>query len=308
MSLTDVAKAVAHYRVNAIVGDGSQVLQFANYTASLPAEQRAGINLTKVIYTSEPLSRAQRAVVKAALGEHVQILSALGSAEAGAWAVANPRLTGEPEDDAMDFLFDRRMMEIEILPPSVLETNSDTSTIHHTELCPEGEIGVVIQTSLSRLRNPLLRYITGDLGSLHPIPDTVKSTIPPSDAVHLCILRLYGRDRRFSFKWFAEYFEFTRIQALMRTEGWGILQWQLVLGRTEGEEVSLEARMLRSVAGTGKGCVGEEVVERCLRKFFVVLPMTEHLFAIKWVEDMSEFERSSTGAKVMNFVDQTKSR
>lgn len=94
----------------------------------------------------------------------------------------------------------------------------------------------------------------------------------------------------------------------MRTEGWGILQWQLVLGRTEGEEVSLEARMLRSVAGTGKGCVGEEVVERCLRKFFVVLPMTEHLFAIKWVEDMSEFERSSTGAKVMNFVDQTKSR
>ena len=310
MSLPNVAKAVAHYRINAIAGDGSQVLQFANYAASLPAEQRAGINLTKVMYTSEPLNRAQRAVIKANLGDHVQIISALGSAEAGGWAVANPGLTGEPEDDAaMDFIFDRRMMEIEILPPSVVESNSSDGSDgngngQYTKPCPDGEIGVVIQTSLTRLRNPLLRYVTGDLGSLHPIPEKFKATVPPEDAAHLRILRLYGRDRRFSFKWFAEYFEFTRIQSVMRTEGWGILQWQLVLRRNEGEEISLQVRMLRSAASAS---VSEAEVEKFLRKFFVVLPMTEHLFSIKWVDDISGFERSSTGNKVMNFVDRTKS-
>ncbi|RYC64241.1 hypothetical protein CHU98_g1944 [Xylaria longipes] len=38
-------------------------------------------------------------------------------------------------------------------------------------LLPDGERGIVVQTSLTRLRNPLVRYVTGDVGSLHPLPD-----------------------------------------------------------------------------------------------------------------------------------------
>jgi hypothetical protein len=168
MSRNSVANAVAHCCVNVLVGDGSQMLQFADFVSSLPVDERAAIKLTKVIYTSEPLD-----LIASALGQ-VEICSVVGSAEAGAWAVANPRMTGEPDDDAMDFIYDARMIKIEVLPPSVLDDTAGSAPgkgIFVERTCPDGETGIAVQTSLARLRNPLLRYITGDLGSLHPFPD-----------------------------------------------------------------------------------------------------------------------------------------
>ncbi|KAK2766869.1 hypothetical protein FQN54_006183 [Arachnomyces sp. PD_36] len=307
MSRADVANAVAHYRVNVLTGDGSQILQFANFASSLPADQRAAIKLTKVIYTSEPLDRAQRSVIVSALGP-VEICSMLGSAEAGAWAVASPRFTGEPSDDAMDFIYDTRMMKIEILPPAVLDDKPESGSngeVSVKQSCVDGDVGIVVQTSLSRLRNPLLRYVSGDMGSLHPFPDASDELIPPEERQHLRVLRLYGRDRRFSFKWFAEYFEFQKIQELMRTDGWGVLQWQVILNSTALEERSLEIRLLRS--NTGEQMVSSPVLVERLRKFFVVLPMNEHLFSVTFLTDLQGFERSNTGNKVMKFVDRVHS-
>lgn len=88
----------------------------------------------------------------------------------------------------------------------------------------------------------------------------------------------------------------------MKSEGWGILQWQLVLERTGSEEISLQVRLLRASVVD----VPEEGIVRRLRKFFVVFPMTEQLFSIRFLGNMAALERRSTGAKVINFADRTK--
>ncbi|KAJ6263981.1 hypothetical protein Dda_0119 [Drechslerella dactyloides] len=316
ISMEDAKQKMEHYRANVIAGDGSQVLQFANYIASLPAEDRAGLNVTKVLYTSEPLTKDQRAVVCAALGQP-RIVSLLGSAEAGPWAVANSELTGEPDDDSMDFIFDTRMMNIEILPPSATDglaqkpvdgSGADTDApASRIQSLPDGETGIIVQTSLSRLRNPLIRYITGDVGSLHPFRSTklLKSLDNPSDAQYLRILRLYGRDRRFSFEWFGEYFEFHTVNKLItESKGWGVIQWQLILEKAESKETQLEVRLYRSNVDDGQSLPNAAISE-ALIKLFVVYEANDNLFKITFVSGLDGFERSSTAGKVMKFVDRT---
>ncbi|KAF3911930.1 hypothetical protein ABW20_dc0106073 [Dactylellina cionopaga] len=291
MPLPDVVKAVAHYRVNVIAGDGSQLLQFTNFVASLTPDERSEINITKFIYSSEPLNLEQRELVHSTLG--TRIFSVNGSCEAGPWSVANFDITGEPEDDGVDFIFDTRMMKIEILPASKIGEQEGAHPL------PDGEKGMIVQTSLSRLRNPLVRYVTGDLGSLRAFPETDK--VSSLDAQHLRVIRLYGRDRRFSFKWFAEYFEFQTLKTIMQTDGWGVLQWQVVLEPSESQESRLEVRIYRSELGL----VTEKNITDRLTKFFKVFHFNEYLFRITFVSGLDGLERSKTGTKVIKFVDRT---
>lgn len=100
----------------------------------------------------------------------------MGSTEAGSWAVANPQLTGA------GFIYDTRTMHVEILPLSNTE---------------QGKAWI----ALTSLQNPLLRYDSGDIGSLHSLPLTAQAQIPVDMAEHLKLLRVYGRDKRFSFSW-----------------------------------------------------------------------------------------------------------
>ncbi|KAF3929037.1 hypothetical protein ABW20_dc0102443 [Dactylellina cionopaga] len=295
MPLPAVVEVVIHYRVNAITGDGSQMLQFANYVAAMPAEERAKININKVIYTSDALNRDQRKLVSSVLG--AKILSVHGSAEAGPWSVANLEITEEPEDDGVDFIFDKRMMKFEILPPSILD--GPTGDIRPV---PDGEKGIIVQTSLSRLRNPLVRYVTGDIGSLRHFPNTDR--VSAEDAKHFQVLRFYGRDRRFSFKWYGEYFEFPIVKALLQTEGWGILQYQIVLDTLENKEAQLDLRLYRSDESMAQGeRVPPQAILDQLEEYFVVVDNNRHLFKVTFVADLAGFERSKTGSKVMNFLD-----
>lgn len=150
----------------------------------------------------------------------MKIRSELGSCEAGPWAIANLALTAEPEDDAVEFIYDTRTMVIEILPLEATET--PRGSVQDMAELPEGSVGVIVQTSLQRLRNPLVRYITGDVGSLHPLPAAAKAVIPAEEAQHLRMIRLRGRDKRFSFKWVGRYFEFHTIREIMGTVEWGL--------------------------------------------------------------------------------------
>lgn len=312
MPHSDIVEAIEHNRINVISGDGSQVVQLVAYIATLPPAKREAIKITKVLYTSEPLARTQRAFIKSVLGP-VAICSVLGSAEAGPWAVANLDLTGDVEDDYMEFIFDTRTIVIEILPLSVEDPDNaangtDASTVP-AEL-PQGEIGIVVQTSLQRLRNPLVRYLSGDLGSLHPLPASALANVPTEDAQHLKLLRLYGRDRRFSFKWYGEYFVFDKIEALMRTEELGIMQWQIVLSYMESTpEIAIEIRVFRPMPDDGDRRViaADELVET-LKKTFGFLPSNAHLFRVTFVRSHEEFERSKTGNKVIKLVDRTKKK
>ncbi|KAL2190917.1 hypothetical protein L209DRAFT_24694 [Thermothelomyces heterothallicus CBS 203.75] len=332
MEPAEVAAALAHYRVNVLSGDGSQVVRIVRHIASLPADERHRIRLTKILYTSEPLTPSQRAYIADVLGPGVAIGSILGSSEAGPWAVGPLRAplaaTAEEAEQkqqhedasaaadagATDFVFDTRTMVIEILDPSSLSSSSSSSSsetngagqqpVPVPEPVPEGTAGIVVQTSLQRLKNPLVRYVSGDVGSLHPLPPSLAAVVPEGEREHMRVLRLRGRDRRFSFKWYGSYFEFDRLAAFLRAPEWGILQWQVILATVEASspEVALEIRLLLPSGPARHGAAESELV-RAIEAFFFVQAESRHLFQIKFLKDITEFERSSTGGKVMNFVD-----
>jgi phenylacetate-coenzyme A ligase PaaK-like adenylate-forming protein len=296
----DVAKSLADYHVNILAGDSSHVVQTVYHISLMAKEDRDRVRLDKIIYTSEPLTGPQRAFIKTILGE-VKIISVMGSAEAGPWAISSPDLTGEQSltSNSTDFVIDTRNMVVEIVSPSVIDGVSTPNPI----LLPQGEEGLIVQTSLQRLRNPLVRYVTGDIGSLHPLPSAACAVIPEADWGHLRVLRMHGRDPRFSFKWFGGYFEFDRISAFMQEEECGILQWQILLGRLESSpQATLEIRLLRSPLRDG--ILSDDALIKRVEAFFIVLPENEPLFRIAFLDGLGGFERSATAGKVIKFVNQ----
>lgn len=301
MPHAEVARVVSNIGINVISGDSSQILQFALYVSSLPDAERQAIRITKAFYTSEPLVRSQRAYLNSVFGDELVICSSFGSAEAGPWAVMNPAITGYAEnDDSADFIFDTRDMTVEVLPPAVLEESADNK---HGKPLPDGEVGVFALTSLQRLRNPLIRYLTGDVGSVHPLPET--KLIDPEEAQHLKVFRMQGRDQRFSFEWQGEYIEFAALRGLIQSEGLSVLQWQII--RSVGETLThhVEIRLLRGQT-RDKILSDEDVVQR-LKSFCHVGPDSEPYFQVTFVSGLQGFERSKTGNKVMRFVDIPKS-
>ncbi|KAJ5205560.1 hypothetical protein N7491_003812 [Penicillium cf. griseofulvum] len=299
MDAAEVVHALINYRVNVLTGDSSQIIQIVHHISTLPAEQRSEIRVSKVMYTSDLMTATQRAYVSKILGA-VKILSILGSAEAGPYAISNPDLTGHCACSSRDFVFDTRTMLIEIFHPSTVDEDSSSGQFGGKPV-PEGEQGIIVQTSLQRLRNPLVRYITGDVGSIHSMPNAAAEIIPESELKHLRVLRLGGRDRRFSFKWFGEYFNFDEIENLMQTDGSGILQWQVILDSFDSSPQStLEVRMLRAAAG--KGVLDTETFVEMVNTFFFVFPENRHLFKVNFLDSIEGFEKSSTGNKIMKLI------
>lgn len=298
MPPTEVAKSLFDYHVNVLTGDGSQVVQIVHHISMLPQDYRDRINLKKIIYTSEPLTSSQRLFIRSILS-NVKIFSVMGSSEAGPWAISSPDLTGEQilTGSSTDFVFDTRSMLIEIISPSDLDGASQP----HPNPIPLGEPGLVVQTSLQRLRNPLVRYNTGDIGSVHRLPETASTMVPEADREHLRVLRMQGRDHRFSFKWYGAYFEFEKIESLMQAEECGILQWQIILDRLETTPQStLEIRILKRPQ---TGFISDDDLKHRIEAFFLVLPENEHLARIFFVDDLDGFERSATARKIIKFVD-----
>ena len=296
--------ACTKYHVNVLAGDASDILNLAHHVATIPPSARCGLGITKIIYTCEMMSRSKREYLVSVFGP-VAFFSMLSSAETGPWAVANFNSTGEPDDgNAADFLFDTRAMNVEVLSLSSETMDSKSkSPPRKLEMVPEGGVGHLVLTSLQRLRNPLVRYISGDIGSLRPLPELAESRIDPDARRHLKVLRLYGRDQRFSFKWLGEYFEFEKLDDIMQTEGWGILQWQIIIEhgtQWEGSD-SLELRLIRR--GVDEESLSNEELLKCLADVFFLTPMNEKLFRAVFLEDVQGFQRSETSSKVIRFID-----
>ncbi|EFY84256.1 hypothetical protein MAC_09701 [Metarhizium acridum CQMa 102] len=293
----EVIRLLIKYHINVLTGDSSQVAQIIHRISALPQESRALLRLDKIIYTSEVLTAAQRAHIKTVLGDNVKICSIMGSAEAGPWALSNPDLTGqEAHTSEADFIFDTRAMLLEVLSPSSQDGDSDPEPV------PEGQQGIVVQTSLSRLRNPLVRYDTGDIGSLHPLPAEAQGLVPEEYWPFLRVLRFQGRDRRFSFDWDGEYLDFVDLTALLNDEECGVLQWQVILDKLEPSlESSLEIRLLRSPPNLK--LLSEQDLGERIRTFVHAYSANEHRFRLVFVADLDGFERSSTGRKVIKFID-----
>ncbi|OAA34629.1 hypothetical protein NOR_08387 [Metarhizium rileyi] len=298
MSPAEVISLMIKYHINVLTGDSSQVAQIIHNISALQQESRNKLKLNKIIYTSEVLTAAQRVHIKTVLGNGVKICSIMGSAEAGPWALSNPDLTGqEAHTSQADFIFDTRAMLVETLSPSHQEGVLDPEPV------PDGHDGIVVQTSLSRLRNPLVRYDTGDIGSLHPLPEQARALVSEDYWPFLRVLRFHGRDRRFSFDWDGEYLNFVDLTALLNDEAYGVLQWQVILDKLQPSlESTLEIRLLRSSPPSVQLQSEKELAQR-IKTFAHVYSANEHRFRLVFVNSLEGFERSSTGRKVIKFID-----
>ncbi|KAM3512663.1 hypothetical protein MY11210_003685 [Beauveria gryllotalpidicola] len=323
MPLPEIQQLLVKYKANVLSGDSSQIINFVNHLSTLPQEERDQIHLDRIIYTSEVLTSPQRAHIRATLGHGVKICSLLASAETGPWALSNPDLTGERTTTSSDFVYDTRTMTVEIFPDSVAlegdynnnnNNNNDDAAPPPTTTAPaplkDGETGAIVLTSLCRLRNPLVRYISGDVGSLHELPGAVKHLVAEADRPHIRVLRLHGRDRRFSFDWDGNYIEFGNLAAIVEDPRYGILQWQTVLRSKEPDSGGgdallvpcLELRVLPGAAMRHDEALRRDMVDR-VRMLISLEPADQDAFVVVYLENTDGFEKSKTGGKVVKFID-----
>lgn len=308
MSADMATQSLTQYRCNFLTGPVTELIKLSRHIASLPSEVRSRIRITKILYTSEPLLQPQRDLLMMAF-DSPAIYSGLGSAEAGFWAVSNPHLNDndtqgqgqgvDPVRDAADFIYDTRAMHVEILHT---QSASEPGSVSNQSVV-EGSPGAIVLTSLQRLRNPLVRYNCGDIGSIHPLPASAQKHIPPDLVRHLRLLRVYGRDKQFSFNWGSNYFHYDTIHNMMQTKGFRVLQWQILLGWEEGVQGvdSMEVRVLRDSAAEEEGVIpDDELVARIKWNFLVI---TNPYFRVVIVNDMNDFQRSGTGRKIIRLVD-----
>ncbi|KAI2620794.1 hypothetical protein GGS21DRAFT_548515 [Xylaria nigripes] len=298
MPPNEVIQSLRDFHVNVLAGDSSHVTQLAHYISTLSPAERESIHLEKIIYTSEMLTPAQRSYIHHVLGP-IKICSVMASAETGPWTASNPEFTGDSTImDTADFIFDTRSMKIEIFPLSCQETDQQTPNP-----LPDGEQGFVVTTSLSRLRHPVVRYLTGDIASIHPLPEQARAKLSDEDWQHLRVLRLVGRDRRLSFDWDGGYIEFTNLKELLEDKKYAILQWQVILSKMESDETSfLEIRILCASEERDSAAHQKMILDRLIW-FFQVGSSNADRFRVTFVGGMDEFERSSTGRKVIKFID-----
>lgn len=305
MAVPDVLQLLIKYKANVIAGNSSQVINLINHMSTLSKQEQAQIHLDKIIYTSEVLTGSQRLHIRETLGDKVKICSMLASAESGPWAVSNPDLTGDRTTTSSDFVYDTRTMVVEIFPTdAALEVRGAPATMPRA--LPEGETGIIVLTSLTKLRNPLIRYICGDVGSLHALPESARKLIPEADRPYIRVLRLDGRDRRFSFDWEGEYIEFDKLAGIVETPEYGILQWQAIIfnkpDEKEGLRACLELRMLPSTTSRGNEALLKGLIDR-IKVLIALAPRKEDRFIPVFLESIDGFEKSKTGGKVMKFID-----
>ena len=291
-------KLLQDFHVNVLTGDGSQVVQVVHHISKLPPVEKEKIKINKIIYTSEALTAGQKAHIYEVLGS-VKLCSIIGSSEAGPYGLNSPDLIPiDPSANHTDFIIDTRMMFLEIFPLSSAEDDDIPTPL------PEGQTGAIVQTSLTRLRNPLVRYISGDIGSLHPLPDQARAVIPETEWQYMRLLRVEGRDTRFDFPWDGAYWEFGRLSAAMADPKLGVLQWQIILDKMGlSSEVMLDLRILCSQSS--KQPSSRQAVVDLLKGFFCIDSANQHRFRPIFVDNLSGFEVSETGRKVIKFLDRS---
>ncbi|KAF8460736.1 hypothetical protein BDZ91DRAFT_627988, partial [Kalaharituber pfeilii] len=166
-----------------VTASSSRLLQFARYVKGVRGQGGEAVDIKKVIYTSETLQRHQEHYLIDALRAEV-VGSTYGSTESGEWGAAPPiaphgeavlvngaELDGEESasNTSRMFAFDRRLVVVEIISEdgTVLTASTDACLDSMDDRKPP--VGEIVLTSLCKWRNPLVRYRTGDVGSLHPL-------------------------------------------------------------------------------------------------------------------------------------------
>ncbi|RUS24355.1 hypothetical protein BC938DRAFT_473717 [Jimgerdemannia flammicorona] len=313
---------------NVIAAPSSRLLQFARYMYGLKrangGEGEVGLKLKKVVFTSEPLSKAQEGFLKEALGVET-VASVYGSAEAGPWGGAPPQpiadqtstgAMGEGEVPGKGFLrsfvFDRRQMIVEIIDGGGNVLDDSTNLRSEPTQIGEPIVGEIVLTSLTRHWNPLLRYRTGDFGSLHSISTlhgTQELLKRNTDAAeNLCHIIMYGRSPNSSFFLDSDYIDIVQLdRQVFANPEWDVLEWQIIIYPLSDEELKLgdgkltgdglEFRVVRKCEGATDG------YKERLRKEIVEKVISEHVSVVVKVVDYDGLEKGRMARKVMKIVD-----
>lgn len=272
------AEVAIQLRPNVITGVASQILAFARYLLEHP---EFNITFSKVLYTSEVLQIYQEDYLRKAF--HCDTISSLmGSAEGGIWAAAPPSKTLNKNKLYREFVFRQDMMVVQIVDNNLAPV-------------PEEQVGEIVLTSLMRLRNPLVRYRTGDVGSVHPY-----TNIKDPNTKYQC-LRMYGRHPDRSFTVSGEYIDLVEVEGIMAQEKWGVLEWQIVVDSDHvgSKEETVEFRVVLKNAATGK-----DVLDGLQAALVEVSggPAITANYIVKPVE-YSDLEKGTLASKIRKIVD-----
>ncbi|KAI5779668.1 hypothetical protein DFH27DRAFT_387807 [Peziza echinospora] len=319
----DVVGYGEFFKPTAVFALPSRVVQLARYVKEERIEwgARTGRPMDKMLYTSETLSREHEVFVAEALGIK-QVGSLYGSAELGPCAASplrpvltredlDPETTTRPELGYREFVVDRKLLLVEVLDDNTGEilASSENPVVVGGEEEKEQDAakrkGELVFTSMLKFRHPIVRYRTGDIGSIHPYTGPLDLTIKGSGTRDdYFIFRLYGRIPQKSFTVDGEYIDIQTLQkrCLSKPE-FDVLEWQVILDRLAAEEVETgEAHDTVEFRIVTAGDVGEDyedVVTRTLIKdvFGPNLKVTVRRVSY------SELERGRNAGKMLKIID-----
>ncbi|KAJ5195202.1 uncharacterized protein N7498_008640 [Penicillium cinerascens] len=128
-----------------------------------------------------------------------------------------------------------------------------------------------------------------------PLAESAREHVSDEDWKYFRIVRLYGRDRRFSFEWDGMYFE-------LNAEECDVLQWLLILDRLESSPRStMETRILRPSGNPSP--LSEVALSERIKAFFNVYSGSKDRFSVTFLDDRKGFVRSNAGDKIIKFED-----
>ncbi|KAF8442729.1 hypothetical protein BGX38DRAFT_1200899 [Terfezia claveryi] len=130
-------------------------------------------------------------------------------------------------------------MVVEVIDPE--ENVLDSSTNPRPE-GGEPSVGELVLTSLTRFKNPLVRYRTGDFCSLHSFSSLAgtKEILKdkPEAAEYLCGITMHGRDANTSFFLDSEYINTIELdRRVFEKPEWDIVHWQVIVYHLTDEEL-----------------------------------------------------------------------
>jgi phenylacetate-coenzyme A ligase PaaK-like adenylate-forming protein len=304
----------AQFGANVVTATSSRIMQFAEYIAAHPETFPKVAKITKVVYSSEPMTRPQEQFLRRVLKNVEVVASVYGSSEAGPWAASPPQSEVRPENRHWnDFVFDSEMMVVEILAEdgvTVLANSRKTSAgdSGETEDDDAAPVGEIVLTSLSRARNPLVRYRTGDLGSLHRFAGPVAGGDDVAAGHSYCRLRLHGRNPEKSFDLDGDYMDCEEFEhRVFSKPEYRVLQWQVIIDSVGagGGKNRLEFRVVAE--GVCSDAERQEWQER-VQKDIVQNVVGQSLEVVVKRVGYEQLERGRIARKVVKVLDRREGR
>lgn len=316
----DVATIGRTFSANTVMAPSSRLLQFARYMYGVKKATGGwgGMALKKAVFTSVPLTAAHERYLQEALGVDV-VASVYGSAEAGPWGGMVPQRIGADADHqpgptkGREFIFDRRQMVVELVDDQGMVLADSINLPAAAGRGGPPIQGEIVLTSLTRFRNPLVRYRCGDYASLSSIsvlpPAQVKDilTRDPDATENLARIIMYGRSPDTSFFLDSDYIDIRELdRRVFADPQWEVLEWQVIIYPLSDEELAAGQKKLDGLEFRVVRKSTEEMTEGYLaglRSAIVEKVVSEGVRVVVKVVGYDGMEKGRMAEKILKIID-----